>query len=184
MGGENGFWIINAGNNCVLSICVLLYRSEGDSSRSLRYVYIIWCLCSKKILYLKALNRNRFFFLMWALLVVLSMPLVFWVKDLLPWISYWMILSPVWFKSEGLVWIITKDLWLVPGAPDRSSCSTAPCTGEAENQLPASFGAASVLGGSPWMTSGFLSSLLFFMWQGEPSLTRYCNAHYTLGRFR
>lgn len=72
-----------------------------------------------------------------------------------------MILSPVWFKSEGLLWIITKDLWLVPGAPSQSSHSTAQCTGEAENQLPASFGAASVLGGSPWTSSGFLSSPLF-----------------------
>lgn len=49
---------------------------------------------------------------MWSLLVVLSMPLVFLVKVLLPWISYWMILSPVWFGSEGLVWIITGDFWL------------------------------------------------------------------------
>lgn len=37
-------WLINAASNYALSICVLLYRSEGESSRSIRYVYIVFFL--------------------------------------------------------------------------------------------------------------------------------------------
>lgn len=57
--GENA-WEGLPGSNYVLSICVLFYRSEGESSRSVRYVYVVffltWWFCSKKILCLKSIT--------------------------------------------------------------------------------------------------------------------------------
>lgn len=67
--------------------------------------------------------------------------------------SYWIILSPVWFESEGLVWIITEGLWLnleLPiEAPADSPGEAVPalghplCWGEAHGLLLAVLAASS-----------------------------------------